>query len=281
MIFCASGLVKFSMQPPSFVIIIPARYASKRYPGKPLVPLKGASGRTKSLIERSWECASKVANCRGVFIATDDERIAAEVDRFGGKVVMTSVACANGTERCAEAIERLGDNVDFVINLQGDAPLSPDFVVQHLIQRLTADPGAAMATPVVRCSNTVYNHLASDAAHGRVGGTTAVFDRNHRALYFSKRIIPYFSDPTADSQFVPVHLHLGLYAYRPEALAKYKAAAPSSLEHLEGLEQLRFLDLGLPVSVVELDPLGWDSIELNNPSDVSLIEGVLAERGIE
>jgi 3-deoxy-manno-octulosonate cytidylyltransferase (CMP-KDO synthetase) len=274
-------LVEFSMKTPRFVIIIPARYASTRYPGKPLVPLKGASGCPKSLIERSWECASKVANCQGVWVATDDERIAAEVERFGGEVVMTSVACANGTERCAEAIERLGDNIDIVINLQGDAPLSPDFVVEHLIQRLTEDPEAAMATPVVRCSGTVYDHLATDAANGRVGGTTAVFDRNHRALYFSKRIIPYFHELATDSQFVPVHLHLGLYAYRPWALAQYKAATPSSLVHLEGLEQLRFLDLGLPVSVVELDPLGWDSFELNNPSDVSLIEGVLAERGID
>lgn len=265
----------------SFAIIIPARYASTRYKGKPLVPLKGSGGVAKTLIERSWECASNVPNCAGVWVATDDDRIAAEVERFGGQVVMTSPDCANGTERCADAIARLGPVAEIVVNLQGDAPLSPPFVVEQLVARLRDDPEAAMATPAVRCSASVYRHLAADAAQGRVGGTTAVFNRNSRALYFSKRIIPYLPPTEVDGDFVPVHLHLGLYAYRPDGLARYNSAAPSQLEQLEGLEQLRFLDLGLAVSIVQLDPLGWDSIELNNPSDVPLIERVLAQRGIE
>lgn len=267
--------------PASFAIIIPARFASTRYPGKPLVPLTGRSGATKTLIERSWECASQVPGCAGVWVATDDDRIAAEVTRFGGQVVMTAPECANGTERCADAIAKLGDVAEVVVNLQGDAPLSPPFVVEQLVARLDEDTEAAMATPAVRCSATVYQHLAADAAQGRVGGTTAVFNRQSRALYFSKRILPYLPEGQASEGFVPVHLHLGLYAYRPEALARYSAAAPSQLEQLEGLEQLRFLDLGLAVSIVQLDPLGWDSIELNNPSDVPLIERVLAERGID
>lgn len=269
------------MSLPSFVIVIPARYASSRYPGKPLVPLKGVSGKSKSLIERSWECASKVMNCRGVWVATDDDRIAQEVRRFGGNVVMTSPDCANGTERCADAIDQIGETVDFVVNLQGDAPLSPPSVVEQLVERMAQDTSAAMATPAVRCSTSVYRHLITDAENGRVGGTTAVFNRDLRALYFSKRIIPYLPERETTEEFVPVHLHLGLYAYRPEALAQYKDATPSHLEQLEGLEQLRFLDLGLPVSIVQLDPLGWDSIELNNPSDVPPIERVLAERGID
>jgi 3-deoxy-manno-octulosonate cytidylyltransferase (CMP-KDO synthetase) len=265
----------------SFAIIIPARFASTRYPGKPLVPLKGRGGVAKSLIERSWECARSVPDCAGVWVATDDDRIAAEVERFGGKVVMTSPDCANGTERCADAIARIGNVADIVVNLQGDAPLSPPFVVEQLVKRLDSDPDAVMATPAVRCSGSVYRHLANDAANGRVGGTTAVFNRHNRALYFSKQILPYLPPAQRDGAFVPVHLHLGLYAYRPEGLARYNAAEASQLEQLEGLEQLRFLDLGLPVSIVELDPLGWDSIELNNPSDVPLIERVLAERGID
>ena len=265
----------------SFGIIIPARYASTRYPGKPLVPLTGSSGIAKTLIERSWLCASSVPGCAGVWVATDDERIAAEVERFGGKVVMTAPDCANGTERCADAITRIDDVPEIIVNLQGDAPLSPPFVVEQLVSRLDSDPDAVMATPAVRCSGSVYSHLATDAANGRVGGTTAVFNRRSRALYFSKQILPYLPAAAREGEFVPVHLHLGLYAYRPEGLAQYKAAQPSELEQLEGLEQLRFLDLGLPVSVVQLDPLGWDSIELNNPSDVPLIERVLAERGIE
>jgi 3-deoxy-manno-octulosonate cytidylyltransferase (CMP-KDO synthetase) len=214
-------------------------------------------------------------------VATDDNRIAAEVERFGGQSVMTSAECANGTERCADAIARLGDVAQVIVNLQGDAPLSPPSVVEQLVARLGEDPDAAMSTPAVRCSVSVYDHLITDARAGRVGGTTAVFNRDNRALYFSKRIIPFLSDGERGSDFVPVHLHLGLYAYRPNALRRYRDGPPSQLEQLEGLEQLRFLDLGLAVSVVSLDPLGWDSIELNNPSDVPVIERVLAERGID
>lgn len=193
---------------------------------------------------------------------------------------MTSPDCANGTERCADAIGQLGDVAPIIVNLQGDAPLSPAFVISQLTARLDEDRDVGVATPAVRCSASVLGHLLADAAEGRVGGTTAVFDRSDRALYFSKRILPYLPD-SAMSSPVPVHLHLGIYAYRPEALLNYQKAEPSSLEQLEGLEQLRFLDLGMPVSVVRLEQLEWDSIELNNPSDVPIIERVLAERGID
>ena len=137
-----------------------------------------------------------------------------------------------------------------------------------------------MATPAVLCSASTYRHLATDAAEGRVGGTTVVFNSAQRALYFSKRIIPYL--PSHRVQDVaPVHLHLGLYAYRLSALECYRNAPPSELERLEGLEQLRFLELGLSVSIVPIESMSWDPIELNNPSDVEAIERVLAERGIQ
>lgn len=270
------------MSAESFAIIIPARYASTRFPAKPLAPLRGATGLSKSLIQRSWECARGVEGSNGVWVATDDERIADEVRSFGGEVVMTSPECENGTVRCADAIARLGDVADIIVNLQGDAPLSPAFVVRRLVDRLAGDAkGAVMATPAVRCSRSVYDHLIGDQAAGKVGGTTVVFDRNYRALYFSKAVIPYLPNTAAQQDHPPVHLHLGLYAYRPEALRAYAAARPSEMEQLEGLEQLRFLDLGLPVAVEPLDPLEWDSIELNNPSDTEVIEAVLRQRGIE
>lgn len=266
---------------PSFAIIIPARFASTRYPGKPLVPLIGANGVAKTLIQRSWECASLVEGCAGVWVATDDDRIAKAVEDFGGQVVMTDEACANGTERCADAVERLGNIAEVIVNLQGDAPLSPQHIVHDLVQRLAADPGVTMTTPAVRCSKSVYAHLTEDAANGRVGGTTVVCSSTNRALYFSKRLIPYLPPAEANADFPPVSLHLGMYAYRPEALRLYSAAPASALEQLEGLEQLRFLDIGLGVGVVHLDPLDWDSIELNNPSDVPVIEHILAQRGLD
>ena len=265
---------------PSFAIIIPARYASTRYPGKPLVPLRGATGQAKPLIQRSWECASSVAGAVGVWVATDDDRIAEAVRRFGGQVVMTDPACANGTERCADAMERLGEVAEVVVNLQGDAPLSPGFVVERLVRRLVEDEAAVMATPAVRCSRSVYAHLVTDQAEGRVGGTTVVINRDNRALYFSKRVLPYLPEADAAADFPPAYIHLGLYAYRPAALRAYRQTPPCTLEQVEGLEQLRFLDLGLPVSVVALEPLDWDAIELNNPGDVGIMERILAERGI-
>lgn len=268
------------MAPASFAIIIPARYASSRYPGKPLVPLVGATGEPRTLIRRSWDCAMRVAGAKGVWVATDDARIAREVESFGGRVVMTSPECANGTERCAQAIAVLGPVADVVVNLQGDAPLSPAGVIPGLVARLADDPDAIMATPAVRASRSVYAHLVADQAAGRVGGTTAVIDGRGRALYFSKRVLPYLPEPAVTAPFPPVHLHLGLYAYRREGLETYTAAAPCELEQLEGLEQLRFLDLGLPVAVVTLDPLEWDAIELNNPGDKPVIERILRERGI-
>lgn len=266
--------------PASFAIIIPARYASTRYPGKPLVPLAGAGGESRTLIRRAWDCAMSVEGSAGVWVATDDDRIAREVERFGGQVVMTSPDCANGTERCAEALARLGPVADVVVNLQGDAPLSPTGVVPRLVSRLDEDPGAAMATPAVQASRGVYEHLVADQAQGRVGGTTVVIDGRGRALYFSKRVLPYLPAEADAAELPPVHLHLGLYAYRRTALEAYTAAAACQLERLEGLEQLRFLDLGLPISVVTLAPLDWDAIELNNPEDKPVIERILRERGI-
>ena len=263
-----------------FAVIIPARYASTRYPGKPLVPLRGANGVAKTLIQRSWECASAIEGSAGVWIATDDQRIASEVEQLGGQVVITSPGCANGTERCAEAVGKIDCDAELIVNLQGDAPLTPHALVLGLVERLRADSASVMATPGVRCSPTTLAHLRADEAAGQVGGTTVAFSRSGRALYFSKRILP-FLPPQTGNEVTPVHLHLGLYAYRRSALAAYVAAPPSELEQLEGLEQLRFLDLDLPVAVVASDPLAWDPIELNNPSDVSVVEQILNDRGID
>ena len=263
----------------NYAIVIPARHASSRYPGKPLAPLTGAGGEAKTLIRRSWEGASTVAGPERVYVATDDDRIAAEVRSFGGQVVMTSPEHRNGTERCAEAVARIGAEV--VVNWQGDAPLTPVFMIEQLVTALAADPQAAMATAAVRCSAQTYAHLAADAAAGRVGGTTAVIDQQGRALYFSKRLLPHVPQAALARAHAATLLHLGLYAYRAEALAAYAALEPTPLEDLEGLEQLRFLEAGLPVRVVAFDPPDWSPIELNNPEDVPVIEAILKERGID
>jgi CMP-2-keto-3-deoxyoctulosonic acid synthetase len=187
--------------------------------------------------------------------------------------------CRNGTERCAQALSALPD-VDIVVNLQGDAPLTPAHLIPDLVAALAARPGAAMATAALRATASTYQHLVRDAAQGRVGGTCAVVAGDGRALYFSKRIIPFIPEAEA-APHEALHLHLGLYAYRPEALRWYAAQPPSPLETLEGLEQLRFLEGSAPVQVVTHDPVGWDCIELNNPEDAPVIEAILAARGID
>lgn len=262
-----------------FAIIIPARFASTRYPGKPLALLRGADGTARSLVERSWAAAVAVAPCEKVWVATDDERIAEVVRSFGGQIVMTPLSCRNGTERCAAALRVLGEVAPIIVNLQGDAPLTPAFVVNELVLALDKDSKSAMATPAVECSASLYDHLIVDQANGRVGGTTVVSSAAGQALYFSKRVIPYLA-PAAPNAHREVRLHLGVYAYRPAALAAYARLKPTPLELSEGLEQLRFLESGHPIRLVPFQALEWDCIELNNPEDVPAIEAILQARGI-
>lgn len=258
-------------------IIIPARFASSRFPGKPLAKLKGASGVERTLIEWSWRAARNISGVARLVVATDDRRIVDEVERFGGVALLTPAECANGTERCAAVLDGMTGVPPVIVNFQGDAPLTPPEIVEALIDRMRADLTLSVATPAIACRDDVYRHLVLDRAAGRVGGTTMVFDRNHRALYFSKNIIP-FIPPDCAAIATLVHLHLGVYAYRPEALVAYMTSRPSALELAEGLEPLRFLDMGMVVGAVVCDPPEGKMIELNNPTDAPLIEDELQRR---
>lgn len=262
------------------VILIPARHASTRYPGKPLVELKGASGIAKPLIQRSVEAARRVKGISGVFVVTDDERIAEACAPARVGVIMTSGDCRNGTERCAEALPQLHEP-DIVINLQGDALLTPPSFVEALIAHLQRDPEAMVATPAMRLRRAEVEALRREEAAGRVGGTTVVTDNAGRALYFSKRLIPHLPTWALDAEPTPMKLHVGVYAYTPRALELYRETPLSQLETLEGLEQLRFLDAGVPVAVVEVETPHFALRELNNPEDVEPIEEALAAAGLE
>jgi len=261
------------------VILIPARYASSRYPGKPLVELRGSGGIPKPLIQRSVEAARKIGGVNQVFVTTDDERIADACGRFGAGVIMTSPECRNGTERCAEALAQL-HQPDLVINFQGDALLTPSHFVEALIERMRRD-NIEVATPAMRLRSEEVRTLQTEEAAGRVGGTTVVTDNAERALYFSKRLIPHLPAGALDQPLSPVLLHVGVYAYRPNALAAYAQTPPTQLEQLEGLEQLRFLVAGIPVAVVEVQPPLFALRELNNPEDVAPIQEALARAGLE
>lgn len=260
------------------VIIIPARYASTRYPGKPLVELALPDGTRKSLIELSWLAAMRVQGVDAVYVATDDNRISDAARAFGADVIMTSQDCRNGTERCAEAVANAQVDADLIVNLQGDAPLTPHWFIEDLISAMQFDQSAQMATPVLQLDRLTYGHFITDRKNGRVGGTTAVFDQNHQALYFSKEVVPFLDiDKWPQYAALPVYHHVGVYAYRPQVLQNYMAWNENTLEQLEGLEQLRFLENGQIVKCVEVDGRGRVFWELNNPEDVARIESVIGE----
>lgn len=265
----------------SSVILIPARHDSSRYPGKPLAMVRGATGIAKPLIQRSWEAACAASLDARILIATDDTRIADVARGFGADVVMTPRDCRNGTERCAAALDQLAPDVDLIVNLQGDALLTPPWFLSALSDALHRDPDAQVATPAIVATGDVHRRLLADQAAGRVGGTTVVRNRAGDALYFSKAVVPHVPEAQIGRSDLPVALHVGVYAYRRTALASYGQLPASALEELEGLEQLRFLDAGLPVKVVEVDPRGHDIWELNNPSDMAPIEAALMARGIQ
>jgi 3-deoxy-manno-octulosonate cytidylyltransferase (CMP-KDO synthetase) len=262
------------------VILIPARFASSRYPGKPLVELKGSGGTAKPLIQRSVEAARRVPGVSGVYVTTDDQRIADACAQFEVGVIMTSPECRNGTERCAEALESLYDP-DLVINFQGDALLTPPGFVEALIARMREDSDALVATPAMRLQSEEVRDLQAEEAAGRVGGTSVVTDAHGYALYFSKRLIPHLPKGALDHRMSPIRLHVGVYAYRPEALQRYAATPVSELEMLEGLEQLRFLVAGVPMAVVDVQTPPFALRELNNPEDVEPIEQALIDSGLE
>jgi 3-deoxy-manno-octulosonate cytidylyltransferase (CMP-KDO synthetase) len=255
------------------LIVIPARFASTRYPGKPLEMLRGAGGVARPLIEWSWRAAMRAADLAEVVVATDDQRIAATVAGFGGTVVMTSSTACNGTERCTEALAGLDQLPNLVINLQGDSPLIRRGDVAALIDHMR-ESGAAMSTAFMTCDEQTERRLLEEDRAGRVGGTTLVTDLAGRALYFSKRVIPF-----RHGREPALKLHLGLYAYTPAVLGAYVRWGASPLELAEGLEQLRFLENGIAIDTVEVPPAASGFWEVNHREDMAIVEAALATMG--
>ena len=193
---------------------------------------------------------------------------------------MTSPECRNGTERCAEALAQLHEP-DVIINFQGDALLTPPGFVESLVARMHDDRDALVATPALRLRSDEARSLQAEEAAGRVGGTSVVTDARPRALFLQADDPASAGGRAGRRPMAPVRLHVGVYAYRREALERYAATPASELETLEGLEQLRFLVAGVPVAVVEVQTPPFALRELNNPEDVAPIEQALAEAGLE
>lgn len=254
------------------VAVIPARWGSSRFPGKPLE----AKVAGVALLQRTWALAKAAPGVAEVLVATDEPRIAAFVEDLGGRAVMTDPACRNGTERMHQALERAGLADRPAVNVQGDAVLTPPRVIGALAAALRDDGDTDLVTPAVRMSEAAYRRLVEQKRAGQVGGTTVTFDRQGRALYFSKQIIPFLR---VVEEPLPVFRHIGLYGFQPAALARFVGLEPGPLERAEGLEQLRALENGMTIRVVEVDYAGRTHWSIDSPEDVVVAERLIAEEG--
>ena len=236
-------------------VIIPARYASSRFPGKPLAMLAG-----KPMIQHVWEKAI-ASSADVVAVATDDERIAEAVRKFGGIAIMTSPDHPSGTDRIAEAA-RTFSGVETVINIQGDEPLIPTELVDKLIELMTGDRSIEMATVAVPADRAVLTE----------NNVKVVFGVNGQALYFSRFNIPFVRQGGEDPG---CFLHWGIYAYRKDILERFVQLPPGKLENAEKLEQLRAMENGIGIKVIttELTTIGVDT-----PEDLEKAEALLKGR---
>jgi len=232
--------------------VIPARYASSRLPGKPLVEIDG-----RPMVQWVYEAAGRVASVERVVVATDDARVATAVAGFGGEAVMTSPAHPSGTDRVAEVARRIG--AEIVVNLQGDEPLIDPQVVEQAIEPLLAEAVVVMSTLCTR--------LHDEAQWRDPNVVKVVRAANGDALYFSRAPIPHPREATPVDA-CPVYKHLGLYGYRADFLERLTELPPSPLEQVERLEQLRVLEAGYRIRVVET---AHDTIGVDTPDDLERV----------
>jgi 3-deoxy-manno-octulosonate cytidylyltransferase (CMP-KDO synthetase) len=249
--------VALSSSAPYILAVLPARWGSTRFPGKPLHPIAG-----KPLIQHVWERCLQCSRFDEILVATDDERILKAVENFGGSAVMTSPDHPTGTDRIAEAL-RAVPQATHILNIQGDEPLIDPALIDRLAETMTADPSLDMATaanpldpadPAVRDSNVVKVVTALDG----------------RALYFSRSPLPFFRNPV---EGLPVLRHKGIYAYSRGFLERFVAWPPSPLEKAESLEQLRALENGVSIKVLLTNDT---SPGVDTPEQALEIERILA-----
>lgn len=260
------------------LIVIPARWGSTRLPGKPLADLAG-----KTLLQRTAEVGAIAAARRPgteLVIATDDPRIAEHARALGHAVAMTGAELANGTARALAAARVAAEPPALVVNLQGDSPFTPPATLLAMIDALAA--GASVATPVVALDWPDLDRLRRQKLQSPFSGTTCVRDAAGRALWFSKQIIPAIRDEARErtrTTTSPVFRHIGLYGYTLDALERFCAAPVSFHERLEGLEQLRFLELGLAIQTVLVPshPLSMNGID--TAEDLETARRLLAAHG--
>ncbi len=244
--------------------IIPARYDSSRLPGKPLKPILG-----KPMIQRVCERCAQASLLDLVYVATDDERIAKVVRGFGGHVVMTRADHLSGTDRLAEAAESIEAGI--IVNIQGDQPFIDPLMIEEAVQPLLEDPAVELCT--------LRYPIAHEEDPRNPAIVKVVVDRSGYALYFSRSLIPY---PREDVRHA-AYEHVGLYVYRKETLMEISRLESTTLEQVESLEQLRWLEHGLRIRVVETrcSDQAFSGFSVDTPADLARAECLLQERGLD
>jgi len=258
--------------PKTSLIVIPARMGSSRYPNKPLARILGTT-----MIERVWRigCASTEAD--EVVIATDSIEIKQHAESFGAKVVMTPSDCPTGSDRVADTAKLLGDKFDICFSLQGDAVLTPPWVIDDVIRVMLQESNARIATPAVLLKgDTLAQYYAAKQAKAS-SGTSVVFDKNHNALYFSNTFLPHPRQGLKEN--LPIYRHIGLYGYQRETLEQFRHLPEGKLEKVEQLEQLRALENGIPIRVVIVDYQGRTHGSVDCPEDIAKVETIIRKEG--
>jgi 3-deoxy-manno-octulosonate cytidylyltransferase (CMP-KDO synthetase) len=262
-------------------IIIPARYGSTRFPGKPLVEIAGMT-MLQRVVKRAHQAALPFDDI-DIMVATEDERIMNHCTEIGARCIMTSDQCATGSDRVLEAAQNSGTDYDFLFSLQGDAPFTPPQAIEQMLDAVTKNNEIEVITPVV---NLRWQELEALRLHKELtpfSGTTAVVNKDGQALWFSKNVIPAIrkEDEMKDStEFSPVYQHLGLYGYRTDILQRFVSLPQGYYEKLEGLEQLRFLENGIKIQTVELKvDLGLAQAGIDSPEDVVRAEDMIKTHG--
>lgn len=261
------------------LIVIPARYGSTRLPGKPLLPIAG-----RMLIERVASIATLAARELGdieVLVATDDVRIRDAVTALGLDVAMTDPEISSGSGRALAAMREAGRNPDFVVNLQGDAPFTSPAHVVEIVRHARASE-ADVATPVVQLDWARLDAMRAHKQTTPASGTTCIRGRDGRALWFSKAVLPFMRKETSLREagpLSPVLQHIGLYCFARAALEAFEANPPSPYEVLEGLEQLRLLELGFRIDAVIVPPATITMSGVDSPADATRAEQLIAQYG--
>ena len=251
------------------LIVIPARYGSSRFPGKPLAMIAGMS-----MIERVWRLASASRIAEKAVIATDDIRLKEFAEGFGAEVFMTSESCRTGTDRVAEVATELAD-YEIYFNLQGDAVLTPPWVIDSVLEVIIDNNNINMATASYRLEGEVLADFVKKKEEGSTTGTMVVSSLSGDALYFSRSLIPCWRDETPQV----LHRHIGLYAYTKDTLKLMASLSETPLEGAEKLEQLRALENGISIRVVEVDYRGHTPASVDCSEDVTVVEAIIRREG--